>query len=154
MRIFSLIIAVSLIFFLSACIKTTDIRGYTADHDARAMIKPGVSTREQVAGRLGSPSTISSLGGETWYYITQKSAYIAFLDPKVVDQEVYAVTFNPQGVVSEIKTYKAEDKNDVDFASDTTPTAGHDMGIAEQLLGNVGRFNPADQGPHSRYGRM
>ena len=51
---------------LSACAPTVDIRGNVPNPDKLAQIKPGVQTREQVAGLLDTPvaRTTSAPGAE------------------------------------------------------------------------------------------
>jgi outer membrane protein assembly factor BamE (lipoprotein component of BamABCDE complex) len=90
---------------------------------------------------LGSPSTISSFQDRTWYYISRRTEQTAFLDPKVVDQEVLAITFTDQNIVEDMKVYGLENGRMVAMNDQVTPTYGNNLTLVQQLLGNLGRFN-------------
>lgn len=150
------IVFITLVFclaVLSACISSTDKRGYTLDKESLATIKTGKSTKRDVIKALGSPSTMSRLGDETWYYISSKRKQMAFLKPKIEEQRVDVITFDTDGNVKSLRVYTEADLRDVQFSKDFTPTAGNELGIAEQLLGNIGRFegagrnSPTPRGP-------
>ena len=113
--------------------------GYQLDQATLADVKPG-QTAEQVLVTLGSPSTTSTVGGDAWYYITQKTARsIAFMAPKVVDQHIYAVYFDKGKKVVRIANYGMADGKVVDFSAGATPTVGADNSFLKGLFFN---FNP------------
>lgn len=99
------------------------------------------SSRDDVLALLGTPSSHSTFGPETWYYVSQRKETMAFLKPKTVEQEVLALYFDEAGQVQEIDHYGLQDGVKVAIAKDITPTEGHSMGVMEQLLGNFGKFN-------------
>jgi len=125
---------------LSGCFKTIASAGYTFDDTAIQKIIPGESRQSVVEQFLGSPSTKSDFGTETWYYMARRYSYQAFFKPVLVEQRVVAIEFQ-NGVVSAIRKYATSDAKDITFVRKKTPAEGHDVGIAGQLLGNVGRFN-------------
>ena len=47
-------------------------RGYVGDEQTLSQVKKGMSG-EQVLTSLGTPSTVSTVGNKTWYYISQTS---------------------------------------------------------------------------------
>jgi outer membrane protein assembly factor BamE (lipoprotein component of BamABCDE complex) len=142
--IFSALI-VSGFLILSACSPNVETRGHVQISDWKQSIVAGTSTRDDVLGQLGSPSTRSSFGEETWYYVTTKRESFAFFKPEITDQEVVAVAFDAGGVVSSVKEVGRDAmREDVEFSSRKTPTEGHSMTFIEQLLGNAGRFNRPD----------
>lgn len=134
-----------LICFLSfltvpAC-KQADDSGYVNRFSNFDEITPGL-TREEVQSRLGSPSSMSTFGDETWYYIGTKGRAYAFSHPNVKEKNAWYVTFDKSGTVA--KAGAIEEKNVESFSmiGDKTPTEGQDLTIMQQLLGNLGRFNP------------
>lgn len=132
---------------LSACSPNVETRGHVAEPDWKQQITVGAATRDQVFDLFGSPSTTSSFGTETWYYVTTKRESFAFFKPEIADQDVIAITFDSAGVVSNIEEVgKDAMRDDVEFSSRKTPTEGHSMTFIEQLLGNAGRFNRPDSG--------
>ncbi len=142
---------------LAACSPKVDNRGYMKDGDVKDKIIVGKSTKDEVIVELGSPSAKSSFGAETWYYISSRQETVAFFKSEVVDQNVVRIEFNSEGVVSSVGNYNKENAKDFDLVKRTTPTEGHSMGVMEQFLGNIGRFNaPASNtvgtgGGHSGY---
>ena len=134
--------AVMLVAFSTwSCQERISTHGYVPDPEAVARIEPGVHNRLEVAQFLGTPSTTALFGEETWLYITERRREFAFFKPEIIDQQVVAIAFNDSGVVDSIDEYLLEDGRLVDPVSRTTPTYGKQIGLIEQLLGNVGRFN-------------
>ena len=97
---------------------------------------------ERVQQLLGSPSTEGSFGQDIWYYVSKKTSQTGFFEPDVIDQGVLAVTFDQEGVVNDLKIYDQNDGRLVAMVDRVTPTHGNEMTILQQLLGNLGRFDP------------
>lgn len=130
---------------LNACAPTIDTRGNLPDPEAVLEVQPGVHDRNQVASILGSPSAVATFEDDTWYYISRRTEQIAFLEPEVIDQQVLVVKFGSDGLVDEMKLYGFEDGRVVDPVDRTTPTAGRELTILQQLFGNIGRFNSGQE---------
>jgi outer membrane protein assembly factor BamE (lipoprotein component of BamABCDE complex) len=126
---------------LTSCISNKNVQGYTIDSDLVERITPHQSTKDDTFRLLGSPSSESAFGDKTWYYISSKSEYTAFFAPEVTDQNIVAIHFNDQDVVESVERYNKDDIREIEYSSDETPTRGNEIGVAEQLLGNVGKFN-------------
>ena len=138
---------------LSACVAQKEERGYTKSQSDFSRIIPGTSTSKDVLELLGSPSSFSSYGEETWYYISARKETIAFLAPEVVDQGAVGVVFNNKGVVTRVDEYTKEAGKNVAISADKTPTEGNRITLWQQLLGNLGKFNSAGGGlPGQRSG--
>ena len=133
---------------LGACTPRITTHGYVPDPEALDRIQPGVHNELEVAQFLGTPSTMAMFGEPTWLYITERTEAYAFLEPEVVDQRVVAIAFNDAGVVTEVDEYILEDGYLVDPVTRTTPTYGKELGLLEQLLGNIGRFAGQENQPH------
>ncbi len=132
---------------LAACAPTVDTRGHMAEDDRLKQIRPGVSTRDDVAALLGTPSSVGTFDPSTWYYIGQRTEKVAFFRPEVVERRVVVVRFDEAGTVREMNQLGAEDGLAVDVVDRRTPTAGKELGVIEQILGNVGRFSGGNRGP-------
>jgi outer membrane protein assembly factor BamE (lipoprotein component of BamABCDE complex) len=126
----------------AACTPRIDQRGNKPDEDQVVQINPGVDDKNRVAELIGTPSTISTFDDRTWYYISKRTETTAFLDPDVIDQEVLAITFDESGIVQNMRIYGPEDGRTLAYVDRTTPTEGNELTIVQQLLGNLGRFNP------------
>lgn len=115
-------------------------RGYVFDQASLDQVPVG-STQEQVLIVLGTPSTVATVSGEVFYYISQKSQRTAFLDPKVTDQRVLAVYFSPERRVERIANYGLKDGKVFDFISRTTETGGQEQSLLRQIFGGA-QFMP------------
>jgi outer membrane protein assembly factor BamE (lipoprotein component of BamABCDE complex) len=127
---------------LTACQPTIDQRGNLPDKSKMAEIEPGVTTKEMVSQILGSPSSVSTFSDKTWYYISRRTEQTAFFNPEVLDQQVVVVAFDEGGVVRDVQHLNLADGRPVDPTARETPSAGRELGFMEQLIGNLGKFNP------------
>jgi outer membrane protein assembly factor BamE (lipoprotein component of BamABCDE complex) len=135
---------------LCACVANVDQRGNLPEQDRLAEIRPGTTTKDQVTKILGTPSSTGIFDDKRWYYISRKTKQVAFLDPDVLDQQVYIVNFNGQGVVQSVAHRSLKDGRDIAMAPGATPAPGRELTFIEQILGNIGRFNrstKASEGP-------
>jgi outer membrane protein assembly factor BamE (lipoprotein component of BamABCDE complex) len=140
------LLVVLLPFALAACEPQIMARGHLDVRDALKELKPGASDKAEVLRRLGTPSTRSSFGEETWYYITAQRQSRAFFKPETTDQAVTAVVFDQEGVVRDIVRHDKDAPPELAIVPKATPTEGQELGLWEQLLGNFGRFNtPRDR---------
>lgn len=126
----------------AACAPRIDQRGNKPDEEQVVQINPGVDDKNRVAELIGTPSAISTFNDRTWYYISKRTETTAFFDPDVVDQEILAIAFDDSGVVESMRVYGQEDGQTIAYVDRTTPTEGSHLTIMQQLLGNLGRFNP------------
>lgn len=118
---------------LSGCAETYD-HGYVAPDNALAQLQVGAS-REEVLLILGSPSTTATVGGEAFYYISQRTSRpVAFLNQSVVEQKVLVVYFDEKNRVKEIGNYGLKDGKVFDFISRKTKSSGADYGLLSQIL--------------------
>jgi outer membrane protein assembly factor BamE (lipoprotein component of BamABCDE complex) len=131
-----------LIAALGACQATIDQRGNLPPPDALGQIKPGTTDRATVTRLIGSPSSVASFDPNTWYYISAKSKELAFFRPEILDQQVLVITFDKDGVVSDMQKVGMNESQTIQPVARTTPAPGKELSFIEQLLGNFGRFNP------------
>ncbi len=125
---------------LVACV-TTVPRGHLKEDESLENVKTGTTTRAEVQKLLGSPSSQSSFGPPTWYYVSSIREQSSLFATKVVDQNVIEIAFDTGGVVTQVKHYKLSDGKQIEIASETTPTEGQRLGFFEQIFDNLGRFN-------------
>jgi len=137
---FHLTLAFAGALFVAACGSTTETlqRGYVLPEGALEQLPIG-ATQEQVLIVLGTPSTVATVNGEAFYYISQKSQRsAAFLPHEVVDQRVIAVYFDKERRVSRLANYGLKDGKIFDFVSQTTPTGGQELSYIRNIFRNVG----------------
>jgi len=101
-------------------------RGYILAEGALEQVPLG-APQEQVLIALGTPSTVATVSGEVFYYISARTEQTSFFPEKTVDQRVVAVYFDKNRRVQRIANYGVEDGKIIDFISRTTPTSGQEM---------------------------
>src|SRR6202163_693008 len=122
---------------LAGCTGETFQRGYVLPDGALEQIPLGAS-QEQVLLVLGTPSTVATVSGEAFYYISQKADRpIAFMQTKITDQRVIAVYFDRNRKVQRLAEYGLKDGKVFDFVSRTTPTSGNDLNVITTILPNL-----------------
>ena len=130
-----LVAIVALGLALGGCLfSKTYQRGYVLDEAALEQVPVGAS-QEQVLLVLGTPSTVATVQGEVFYYISQKLEQgAAFLRPEIKDQRVLAVYFNEDRRVERIANYGMKDGKIFDFISRTTTTCGAELSLVRQVF--------------------
>ena len=138
----------------AGCSPTVTNHGYRLDPDLIAQIRPGVTSRDQVARLLGSPSSVGTFGDQSWYYVTQRTEQVSFYQSKVADQRVVRIDFDPSGVVKDIDQRGLQEARNVAPAKDITPSTGNELTLLQQFIGNIGRFNSNTPEAGSTVGSM
>jgi outer membrane protein assembly factor BamE (lipoprotein component of BamABCDE complex) len=134
-RGFGVLVAITLsCVALGACTSEQFQKGYVLPPGALEQIPIGAS-QDQVLIVLGTPSTVATLNGEVFYYISERSERkIAFMKQEVIDQRVIAVYFDKSRHVTRLANYGLQDGRVFDFISRTTPTSGQEMSYLTPLL--------------------
>ena len=135
-RIAAARIAVTVAFcmLLGGCFSETYQRGYIVPEGALEQLPIG-STQEQVLIVLGTPSTVATVSGEAFYYVSQRAERsIGFMPQRVVDQRVVAVYFDKNRRVERLANYGLKDGKVFDFVSRATPTGGKDVAYLNALF--------------------
>ncbi|MCB9957613.1 MAG: outer membrane protein assembly factor BamE [Rhodospirillaceae bacterium] len=138
-------LAVALAVGLGGCGGDIRTRGHLVEDRNLAELTVGQSTAEDVLQTLGTPSTVAPFDDHTWYYIGQREEQTAFFRPEVLERRVVMVRFDEAGVLSEMGERTLDDAEDVALVNRETPSLGREMGFLEQMLGNIGRFNPSGE---------
>lgn len=142
MQAASSLLSLALIFSLSGCSPTLDNHGFDPDEIPFTKVNVGSSTRQEVQNILGSPTSISNFPPETWYYISKKTSQTAFLPAKTIDQAVVSVTFNTQGIVTDLKHINKEAGLEIKPVTRETPTTGQSDSVLREIFSNFGRLAP------------
>jgi outer membrane protein assembly factor BamE (lipoprotein component of BamABCDE complex) len=129
----ALALACTLSLPLGGCFSETYQKGYVVPEGALEQIPIGAS-QEQVLILMGTPSTVATVSGEVFYYISQRAERrIAFMQQAVVDQRVIAVYFDRNRRVQRLANYGMRDGQIFDYVSRTTPSGGGEI----DYLGSV-----------------
>lgn len=141
--------AILVLFALGAavtgCAPKVDTIGHINVRKDSDKIIAGQSYKQDVERWLGTPSTQSNFGTETWYYIAATKEAYGFFKPETTDQYITQIQFDKNDMVTEIKNYTLKDSKEVALQKDITPTEGQHLSFWEQMLGNVGKFNRQEE---------
>jgi outer membrane protein assembly factor BamE (lipoprotein component of BamABCDE complex) len=143
-------VALGLALLAGACSTTVETHGHRLDENRLAQIRPGASSRGDVASLLGTPSTLASFDDRTWYYVGRRIEEQTFFNRDIAAQDVVRVRFDETGRVEAVERFALADARAVDPSDDATPTGGNELGVVQQFIGNIGRFNAppgADRSP-------
>jgi len=134
--IFSLI----LLLCLSSCV-IKGSNGYMFEYCDSHLIDVG-SDKLSVFNIMGSPTFISDIDGETWFYFNEKSESWLFFKPKIVDRKILALEFTNNKVSNIRELSKANQAQNFAFDDNKTFVAEHKLGWIKNLFSNVGQVKP------------
>jgi outer membrane protein assembly factor BamE (lipoprotein component of BamABCDE complex) len=132
-----------LVVVLAAALACTVVSGCTSEQYQKGYIMPAGAldqipvgaSLDQVLIVLGTPSTVATLSGEVFYYISQRSERkVAFMNQQLIDQRVIAVYFDKSRHVARLANYGLQDGKVFDFISRSTPTSGQEISYIAPLL--------------------
>lgn len=139
----------SAILVLTVCVTvacTPQIRthGYVPDEEVLSGITVGRDNRESVQAAIGSPTSSGVMRDDGWYYILSRIQHETYRAPKEIEREVVAISFDANGVVSNIERLGLEDGRVIALNRRITDIPVKGPGFFQQLLGSLGRVNLAD----------
>lgn len=130
---------------IAACTPTVSQRGNMLEDHQVSEIVAGESKRSDVLRTLGSPTTKSTFDQNVWYYLGQETEKRGIFDPKIVKERIFLVAFDEEGTLEALEEIDRE-RMDIPYIRKKTKTHGNERTLAQELLGNLGRFNPPTDG--------
>ena len=121
------------------------LRGAQVDPDEVKQLVPGTSTKKDVEALIGSPTTRGTFD-DRWVYISQQTHTRVGRLPGVDKQDVLVLAFDQKGVLQSVQQRATKDAKPITMVVRTTPSPGSEATFLQQLLGNIGRFNPSGVG--------
>lgn len=119
---------------LGGCTAEQFQKGYILPEGALEQIPIGAS-QDQVLLVLGTPSTVATLNGDVFYYISQRAERkVAFMNQQIIDQRVIGIYFDKNRHVTRLANYGLKDGKIFDFISRTTPTSGQEISYLTPLF--------------------
>ena len=103
----------------------------------------GVDTRGSVAESLGAPSSGGLMRENAYFYVRSQMRQGALARPTEVNREVLVLSFNIQGVLSNIERFGLQDGNVISLEYRVTKAAGPELGLIRQIIGSVGGSAPS-----------
>lgn len=122
------------------------VRGNKVDPEVLKELVPGTSTKADVTAVIGSPTARDTFDDNTWLYISELTQQRIGRTLGELEQNVVVLNFDDQGVLKTIGKLDKGDALPVTVMARTTPSPGTEASFLQQLLGNIGRFNPTGTG--------
>lgn len=129
---------------LSACVSQFRNHGYMPSDDTLAEIVVGRDTKETVREVVGTPQSEGLLEASGWYYVRSKFQHLGAFEPKEIDRQVLAISFNDRGVVTNVERFGLENGRVIALSRRVTTSNVQGTTFLSQLFGNLGRVT-ADQ---------
>lgn len=130
------------VLICSACSSDIFIRhnGNMPEESKVSRIAVG-QTKDEVQSILGNPSSITGLSDDHWIYMSSTQKRVAFLNPKELDRQILALSFE-NDKLSKIEKFDLADGNKIKIDGDTTQTANSNVGFFRKYFGGVGQYLP------------
>ena len=138
------ILAVCVLAMSTACTTLYRNHGYAPTDDQLAEVLVGVDTRATVADVVGPPTAGGVSNGGGFFYVQSRFRFFGPLEPKEIDREVVAITFDEEGVVSNVERFGLENGQIVALSRRVTQDNIRDTTFLRQLFGSIGQFNAGD----------
>ena len=138
-----ILIAASALVATSACVASFRNHGYIPPDELLDEIVVGIDTRASVEDTVGSPSSAGILDESGYYYVRSRVKSLAYREPEVVEREVLAISFDANGVVTNIERFGLEDGQVIALERRVTESSVVDRTFLRQLLSSFGRLRPA-----------
>ncbi|NHO34173.1 outer membrane protein assembly factor BamE [Acetobacter fallax] len=117
-------------------------RGSLIEADDYKQLKPGSSNRADALDLLGSPTARATFDDNTWIYISMMTVPAPASFPQITKQQVVVLNFDQGGTLRALRTLNLKDAKHPGMVQDATPTPGTKINVIQEILGNVGRYNP------------
>ena len=131
---------------LSSCawlMPPPQLRGNKVDPESLKELVPGTSTKADVSAVIGSPTARDTFDDNSWLYISEVTQERIGRTLGELDQNVIVLRFDDSGVLKAVTKLDHDAALPVTMIARTTSSPGTEASFMQQLLGNIGRFNPA-----------
>lgn len=134
--------AIAALMAVTACSATYTNHGFVPPEEDLAQVLVGVDTRGTVEETIGRPSAAAGvLRDEAWIYSAYRVRSFTYNEPEVIERDVVAISFDADGVVSNVERFGLEDGQVVQLSRRVTESSVADLGFFRQLLRNLGRVD-------------
>lgn len=127
---------------LSGCTHMYRNHGYVPTDDLLSQVVVGKTHRDELEGLLGRPGSEGVLTGSAWYYVGSRWDHYGIEQPREISRQVVAISFDANGLVSNVERFGLEKGRVVVLSRRVTDTGVSGTSTLRQLLRNIGNFNP------------
>ena len=131
---------------LSGCAGYRESRGFILDEQLAQSVQVGTDNKTSVERTLGRPTFTGQFNDNEWYYVSRKTSTFAFRTPKVTDQTVLRIRFDPTGNVTAVERTGKDKIASIDPYGRTTPTLGRKKSFFEEFFGGIGQVGSGGAG--------
>jgi outer membrane protein assembly factor BamE (lipoprotein component of BamABCDE complex) len=128
---------------LAACAPVYSFHGYIPPEEELALVQVGVDTRESLIAVIGRPTLEGVMTDTGYYYIQSQFRDFAFQESQEINRQILRISFDPNGVVTNIERFGLEDGMVVALSRRVTDDGLTDTTFLRQLFANVGNFDGA-----------
>lgn len=132
-----------LVLVLASCGDTARTHGFVPTEDQLEAVVVGRDTRATVRTILGVPGSTGILADEGWFYVRSTFEDGTIRALREIDREVVAVSFDSEGIVTNVERFGLEDGQVVALSRRVTTDNTAGVGFLRQLFGNLGRIDAA-----------
>lgn len=100
------------------------------------------SSKDDVLGILGAPSSVAAFDDNTWIYMSSDIKKVAFFKPEEIDRNILKIRFNTNDEVKEVTRLTLADGTELTPDGDKTEIRGQRQGFFRKYFGGVGQYNP------------
>jgi outer membrane protein assembly factor BamE (lipoprotein component of BamABCDE complex) len=136
--------AVLALVAIAACSPIIRNHGYMPPAEDLALITVGVDTRESVTLSVGPPTSGGLLNESGFYYVASQFRHYGAYAPEEISREVLAISFDANGVVSNLERFGLKDGRVITLSRRVTDDQARDSTFVRQLLSSFGRVNAGD----------
>ena len=129
---------------LAACAPVYRNHGYVPPETDLAQVVVGQTTQADLEGMIGKPTAQGLLAGSGWYYVGSRWQFYGMREPREVDRQVVAVSFDESGTVTNVERFGLDRGRVVVLSRRVTDTGITEISLIGQLLGNLGNFQAGD----------
>ncbi|PID36260.1 MAG: cell envelope protein SmpA [Rhodobacterales bacterium] len=120
-----------------ACSPVQTYHGFIPTDADLEELMVGVDTRTTVASIIGKPAASGLRAESAWYYVMSEFTTRGGFAPEETNREVVAISFDDEGVVSNVERFGLEDGRVVVLSRRVTESNIEGLGFLRQLFGNL-----------------
>ena len=146
LALLKLSVAAAAVAMLAGCAGIRAHRGAIIDKQLAAAIQPGIDNKDSVAKTPGQPTFAGQFTSNDWYYLARDTSTFAFRNPRVMNETLLHIRFDPAGNVVAVDRTGKEMVANINPVSRTTPTLGRKRDILSEIFGGIGTVNSGGVG--------
>ncbi|ATG46572.1 cell envelope protein SmpA [Celeribacter ethanolicus] len=135
------VLGLALVLSLSACVAQFRNHGYVPTSGQLSEVRVGADTKDTVAEKIGAPGVEGIRDNSGWYYVRSQFRHYGAFEPKEVDRQVVAISFDGRGVVSNVERFGLEQGRVVVLERRVTDDNIKGITFLDQLFGNLGNVS-------------